>query len=134
MIVPPGAKMPPLDQRKKRGFCKYHNFLGHKTSQCFLFRDLVQGAIKDERLKFADKPPMKIDTNPLQADANYVEPSSINMVEVSANFINKPVFGSFTEDVSKEVIEMIQKRPLKVQTKELLQVPTWLLSRVRQRS
>jgi hypothetical protein len=45
MIVPPGAKVPPLEQRKKQGFCKYHSFLGHKTSQCFLFRDLVQNAI-----------------------------------------------------------------------------------------
>ena len=32
MIVPPGVKIPPLEQQKKRGFCKYHNFLGHKTS------------------------------------------------------------------------------------------------------
>lgn len=32
MIVPPGAKMPPFEQKKKRGFCKYHNFLGHKMS------------------------------------------------------------------------------------------------------
>lgn len=47
VIVPPGAKVPLLEQRKKRGFCKYHNFLGHKTSQCFLFRDLVQKAIAD---------------------------------------------------------------------------------------
>lgn len=39
--VPPGVKLPPLEQRKKRGFCKYHNFLRHKSSQCFLFRDLV---------------------------------------------------------------------------------------------
>lgn len=26
VLVPPGAKVPPLEQRKKRGFCKYHNF------------------------------------------------------------------------------------------------------------
>ena len=83
--------MPPLEQRKKRGFCKYHNFLDHKTSQYFLFRDLVQGAIKEGRLKFADKPPMKINANPLQADAHYAEPSGINMVKVSEDFVNKPV-------------------------------------------
>lgn len=41
IIVSPGAKIALLEQRKKQGFCKYHNFLGHKTSQCFLFRDLV---------------------------------------------------------------------------------------------
>ncbi|XP_050908540.1 uncharacterized protein LOC127122206 [Lathyrus oleraceus] len=41
MLVPPGAKVSPLEQRKKIRFCKYHNFSGHKTYQCFLFRDLV---------------------------------------------------------------------------------------------
>lgn len=57
IIVPPGLKSPPLEQRKKRGFCKYHNFLGHKTSQCktsqcVFFRDLVQKALNDGRLQF----------------------------------------------------------------------------------
>lgn len=67
MIVPPGAKIPPLEKRKKRGFYKYHNFLDHKTSQCFLFRDLVQKAIRDVRLKFGDrsKSQMRIDSDPL---------------------------------------------------------------------
>lgn len=32
ILVPPGLKIPSLEQRKKRDFCKYHNFLGHKTS------------------------------------------------------------------------------------------------------
>src|ERR1044072_5361366 len=85
LIVPSNVKIPPLDQRKKRGFCKYHSFLGHKTSQCFLFRDLIQNAIKEGRLKFADKPKMKVDEDPLDvADTNYSEPScigEINMVE-----------------------------------------------------
>ena len=67
LIVPPGAKTPPLEQQKKPGFCKYQNVLGHKTSQCFLFRDLVQNAIKDGRLKSDDKgkSQMKIDSDPL---------------------------------------------------------------------
>ncbi|XP_050919338.1 uncharacterized protein LOC127136868 [Lathyrus oleraceus] len=67
MIVPPGAKVPLLEQRKKRGFCKYHSFLCHKTSQCFIFRDLVQNAIQEGRLMFGDKPrsQMKIDSDPL---------------------------------------------------------------------
>ena len=86
MIVPPNAKIPPLEQRKKRSLCKYHNFLGHKTSQCFLFRDLIQNAIKDGRLKFGEKAKsqMKIDTDPLNvAETNYAEPLYINMVEMS---------------------------------------------------
>lgn len=86
MIVPHSAKIPLLEQRKKRGFCKYHNFLGNKTSQCFLFRDLVQNAIKEGRLKFGDKTKsqMKIDSDPLQVeDAHYAKPFIVNMVEVS---------------------------------------------------
>ncbi|XP_050908553.1 uncharacterized protein LOC127122222 [Lathyrus oleraceus] len=85
MIVPPNTKIPPLEQRKKRGLCKYHNFLGHKTSQCFLFRDLIQNAIKDGRLKFADKGKnqMKVDADPLNiADTNYAEPVEINMIDM----------------------------------------------------
>ncbi|XP_050914855.1 uncharacterized protein LOC127129770 [Lathyrus oleraceus] len=85
MVVPHNIKIPLLEQRKKRGFCKYHNFLGHKTSQCFLFRDLIQNAIKDGRLKFADRGrnQMKVDADPLNiADTNYVEPAEINMIDM----------------------------------------------------
>ncbi|XP_050897837.1 uncharacterized protein LOC127104713 [Lathyrus oleraceus] len=92
MIVPPSAKIPPLKQIKNRGFCKYHNFLGHKTSQCFLFRDLVQSAIRDGRLQFEDKlkTPIRIDVEPLQiVDAHYIEPSMINMVKISEEYGEK---------------------------------------------
>ncbi|XP_050874982.1 uncharacterized protein LOC127078583 [Lathyrus oleraceus] len=47
IIVPQGLKDPPLEQKKKNGFCKFHNFLGHKTHQYVLFRDLVQKALKE---------------------------------------------------------------------------------------
>ena len=46
IMVPQGLKNPPLKQKKKRALCKFHNFLGHKTSQCVLFRDLVHKALK----------------------------------------------------------------------------------------
>ena len=62
--------------------------MGHKTSQGFLFRDLVQSALNDGRLKFAKgKVPMKINSNPLQVEeAGYVEPVEINMVEITEDF------------------------------------------------
>lgn len=41
IVIPKGLKTLPLEQRKKKGFCKFHNFLGHKTSQCVFFRDMV---------------------------------------------------------------------------------------------
>jgi hypothetical protein len=83
MVVPPGTKIPPSEQRQKRGFCKYHNYLGHNTSNCYLFRDLVQKAIQEGRLKFAGRR-MKIDVDPLhQEEALFVEPVEINMVEIT---------------------------------------------------
>jgi len=33
VVIPKDLKIPPIEQRQKRGFCKYHNYLGHKTSQ-----------------------------------------------------------------------------------------------------
>ncbi|XP_045807593.1 uncharacterized protein LOC123901479 [Trifolium pratense] len=85
IIVPKDLKMPPIDQRKKRGYCKYHNYLGHKTYQCVLFRDLVQKALNEGRLKFAEKTKlqMKVDTDPLPAaDASLVEVYDCNMIDV----------------------------------------------------
>ncbi|XP_050895146.1 uncharacterized protein LOC127101742 [Lathyrus oleraceus] len=101
MIVPLGAKVPPLEQRKKIVFCKYHGFLGHKTSQCFLFRDLVQNAIQEGRLKFRDKTQsqMKIDSDPLQvAEAHYTEPEEMNLVEVTEDFDMTEVSKDFVKE------------------------------------
>lgn len=46
IVVPKGDKVPPLEQIKKKYFCKFHNFLGHKTSQYVLFKDLVQNSLR----------------------------------------------------------------------------------------
>ncbi|WJX46260.1 hypothetical protein P8452_33079 [Trifolium repens] len=83
IVVPKGVKIPPLDMRKKRSYCKYHNFLGHRTSQCVLFRDLVQKALNEGRLKFGEKPKAaKADPESSQnADTLYAEPQAIMMVE-----------------------------------------------------
>ena len=83
IVVPKDVKIPPLDMRKKRGYCKYHNFLGHRTSQCVLFRDLVQKALNEGRLKFGEKP-KATKANPessQNADTLYAEPQAIMMVE-----------------------------------------------------
>ncbi|KEH19817.1 hypothetical protein MTR_8g468880 [Medicago truncatula] len=87
IVVPKGLKMPPIEQRKKRGFfCKFHGYLCHNTSHCVSFKDSVQKALDEGRLKFGDKlnKPMQIDTDPLkQADSMYVEISDVNVIEVA---------------------------------------------------
>jgi hypothetical protein len=114
MIVPPGAKVPPLEQRKKRGFCKYHGFLGHKTSQCFFSRDLIQNTIQEGRLKFGDKPRshMNIDFDPLQVvNAHYTEPEEVNMVEVTNDFDMTEVIEDFVnEPIMVRVFEHLDQK------------------------
>ncbi|XP_050895676.1 uncharacterized protein LOC127102341 [Lathyrus oleraceus] len=116
MIVPPGAKVPPLEQRKKKGFYKYHGFLGRKTSRCFLFRDLVQNAIQEGRLKFGDKTrsQMKIDSDPLQvAKTHYTEPEEVNLIEVAEDFNMTEVTEDFVNGpVMAKVHEYFEKMPL----------------------
>ncbi|XP_058778195.1 uncharacterized protein LOC131652365, partial [Vicia villosa] len=89
IIVPPRLKNPPLEQKNKRGFCKFHNFLGHKTSQCVLFRDLVQKALKEGRLQFGEKPKssMQVDTDPLQVVADFIVDHGL--VELSVNLVDQ---------------------------------------------
>ncbi|WJX94328.1 hypothetical protein P8452_75757 [Trifolium repens] len=106
IVVPKDLKIPPIEQRKKRGYCKFHNYLGHKTYQCVLFRDVVQKAINEGRLKLADKskPPMKVDTDPLpKADATYVEIYDCNMVDVVDP---APVKAVLEEEYEKKIQEV----------------------------
>ena len=97
ILVPPNMKLPPLEQRKKRGFCKFHGFLGHNLSRCTRFRDSVQKALDEGRLKFGEKSKQQVDGDPMKkaesmfadVSANVVESMfagiSINMVEISDN-------------------------------------------------
>ena len=59
-------KLPPLEQRQKRGYCKFHGNFGHDTSCCVVFRDSVQKTLNEGRLKFGDKPkqPIQFDNGP----------------------------------------------------------------------
>lgn len=82
-------------------------------SQCFLFRDLIQNAIQEGRLKFGEKPrsQMKIDSDPLQvADAHYIEPNDVNMVEVTDDFNNTINMAKIIEDfVNKAVMVRVSE-------------------------
>jgi len=89
ILVPPNVKLPPLEQRKKRGFCKFHGFLGHNLSRCTRFRDSVQKALDEGRLKFGDKAkqPMQVDADPMKkSDSMYAEIIGINMVDIVEDF------------------------------------------------
>jgi len=50
--------IPPLEELKRRAYCKFRNSSSHATNDCNVFRRQVQSAINERRLTF---PEMKID-------------------------------------------------------------------------
>ena len=50
--LPDGHVMLPPDQLKNKKFCKFHNATSHSTNECRIFRQHIQRAIQQGRLKF----------------------------------------------------------------------------------
>jgi hypothetical protein len=70
--------IPSAEELKRMKYCKWHNATSHDTNNCKIFRQQIQSAIKQGRLKFetptkAEKS-MKIDQHPFPT--NTVEVSS----------------------------------------------------------
>lgn len=57
--------------------------MDHKTSQCILFKDLVQNALKDDRLKFTEKQKLRPEEDvEMKFEALFVKPLDIKMVNI----------------------------------------------------
>lgn len=70
--------IPPVDELKKRAYCKFHNSYSHATNDCNVFRRQIQSAINEGRLKFHDmevmKNPFPVNTMDLQQPKVLVRP------------------------------------------------------------
>jgi len=62
--------IPPLDELKKRAYCKFHNSFSHATNDCNVFRRHIQSAINEERLVIGA---MQIDQNPFPMHMHMLE-------------------------------------------------------------
>jgi hypothetical protein len=63
------------DELKNCKYCKWHNAVSHDTNECKAFRQQIQSAIKQGRIKFENPmKPMEIDGHPFP---------TINMVKIS---------------------------------------------------
>ncbi|XP_050897134.1 uncharacterized protein LOC127103950 [Lathyrus oleraceus] len=90
MIVPLGAKIPPLEQRKNKGFW-------------ILCRRLSE-------TKDRSKSQMRINSDPLRvAGAHLAEPSFVNMVEVSADCAKKAIMVEVIKGLNQGVTEGFNK-------------------------
>ena len=50
--LPANHAILPPDQLKNKKFCKYHNTTSHTTNDCRIFRQHIQRAIPQGKLKF----------------------------------------------------------------------------------
>lgn len=117
--------MSPLEQYKKIEFYKFHNFMGHKTSHCIIFGDLVQRTLDEGRLKFADKAksPVQVGSDPLQIkDAIYAKSLECLMVEATespdvemevseSNYVEK--VKAFYPTTKEEHVDLLNRVKLK---------------------
>ena len=71
--MPDGHVMLPPDQLKNKKFCKFYNATSHSTNECRIFRQRIQRAIQQGRLKFDTPWKMKVDDNPFPEDQNMVD-------------------------------------------------------------
>ena len=80
----PYHKIPSEDELKNIKYCKWHNATSHDTNECKVFRQQIQMAFEQGRLKFeAPKKMMKIDGHPF----------ATNMVDVARDeVLLKPRF------------------------------------------
>jgi hypothetical protein len=73
--------MPPLDEIKRRAYCKYHHSYSHATNDCNVLRRKIQSAINEGRLvlheKQVDKNPFPINTMELQQPKVLVWPHQV---------------------------------------------------------
>ena len=61
------------DQLKNKKFCKFHNATSHSTNEWRIFRQHIQRAIQQGRLKFDTPRKMKVNDNPFPRDQNMVD-------------------------------------------------------------
>jgi hypothetical protein len=77
--------MPPLDEIKRRAYCKFHNSYSHATNDCNVFRRQIQSAINEGRLMLhemqVDKQPFPINTMELQQPKVLVRPHQAEATE-----------------------------------------------------
>ena len=64
--------MLPPDQLKNKKFYKFYNATSHSTNECRIFRQHIQRAIQQGRLKFDTPRKMKVNDNPFPRDQNMV--------------------------------------------------------------
>ena len=65
--------IPPLEELKRRAYCKFHNTFSHATNDCNVLRRQIQSDVNKCRIIV---PQMQVDQNPFPAHTHMLELSN----------------------------------------------------------
>ena len=69
IALPPNHVLPSPEELKRKKWWKWHNSPSHHTNECRVFKQQIQSAIEEGRIKFDNqKKPMKIDGHPFSRE------------------------------------------------------------------
>jgi hypothetical protein len=98
--LPTGHIIPSAEDLGKRKYCKWHNTGSHATNDCKVFRQQIQSAIEQGKIKFGvSKRSMKVDGHPFP----------VNMVHTSRRAANEENHRS-SQLNSVKIINKYQRR------------------------
>nr|CBG76432.1 OO_Ba0013J05-OO_Ba0033A15.19 [Oryza officinalis] len=98
--LPVGHVLPSAEEIKKRRYCKWHNTYSHHTNECKIFRQQIQSAIEQGRIKIDEaKRPMKIEGHPFP----------VNMVRADRADGNSHRTGKRPHQTSEGLIKKYQR-------------------------
>ena len=69
--------IPPLEELKRRAYCKFHNTFSHATNDCNVLRRQIQSAINEGQIIV---PQINVDQNPFPAHTHMLELSDIKVL------------------------------------------------------
>ncbi|RYQ91745.1 hypothetical protein Ahy_B09g097753 [Arachis hypogaea] len=88
LVLPKGRTLLSVKDLKGKPCCKFHQATSHSTNSYVHFKDLIQEAIMEGRLKFDDgRKEIKVNVDPFDAEASFIEPCfDVNMVGMFYDF------------------------------------------------
>jgi hypothetical protein len=93
--------IPPIDELKRRAYCKWHNYFSHATNDCNVFRRQVQLAINEGRLAFqemqVDKQPFPINTIDVACKKILVRPEMVDKGKSKDIIIGNPRMSNISQ-------------------------------------
>ena len=112
--------IPPLEELKRRVYCKFHNTFSHTTNDCNMLRRQIQSAVNEGRIIV---PKIKVDQNPFSAHTHMLELNNPKVLirpnQAKSTKEKNVIIGEEISELSKPSQEIPVKKSSKLSLKNL---------------